>query len=133
MIIPWGKYNGKNISDLPTNYLKYLVEDCDWTGIKGIQKESKKELKHRGYKQQVSMKKKIDVECPDCHGTGIYHGFYQQKGIGIICGGCQGTGCQRIHYIPFKSIKKRTDIKTIILFDSIKNKIISYDQWFKKK
>ena len=29
MIIPFGKYKGTNIEDLPSSYLKWLAENCD--------------------------------------------------------------------------------------------------------
>lgn len=29
MKMPWGKYKGYDIEDLPTDYLKWLAENCD--------------------------------------------------------------------------------------------------------
>jgi Putative quorum-sensing-regulated virulence factor len=29
MKMPWGKHAGKEIEDLPTDYLKWLAENCD--------------------------------------------------------------------------------------------------------
>ena len=28
-IIPWGKYKGKYINELPSSYLKWLAENCE--------------------------------------------------------------------------------------------------------
>lgn len=30
--------------------------------------------------------------CPDCHGTGIFSGYCEKKGEGIICLRCDGSG-----------------------------------------
>ena len=29
MIMPWGKYQGVDIEELPSGYLKWLAENCD--------------------------------------------------------------------------------------------------------
>jgi hypothetical protein len=29
MIMPWGKYKGAEIGDLPSSYLKWLAAECD--------------------------------------------------------------------------------------------------------
>lgn len=29
MEMPWGKHKGEDIEDLPTDYLKWLAENCD--------------------------------------------------------------------------------------------------------
>ncbi len=29
MLMPWGKHRGQDIEDLPTDYLKWLAENCD--------------------------------------------------------------------------------------------------------
>jgi len=29
MLMPWGKHLGTDIEDLPTDYLKWLAENCD--------------------------------------------------------------------------------------------------------
>lgn len=29
MIMPWGKYAGKTIEEIPSSYLKWLAEKCD--------------------------------------------------------------------------------------------------------
>jgi len=33
MIIPWGKYKGKKIEQIPSGYLKWLAEHCEDDGI----------------------------------------------------------------------------------------------------
>lgn len=28
-IMPWGKFSGKSIEDIPSSYLKWLAEECE--------------------------------------------------------------------------------------------------------
>lgn len=57
----------------------------------------------------------MKAQCGSCRGTGIYHGFAEPPGIGVVCLNCDGTGCDTIKYTPFKGRKKRTGIKTVQL------------------
>ena len=57
----------------------------------------------------------IEVECGDCRGTGIYHGFAEPKGVGVVCLHCDGTGKAQITYTPFTGRKRRSDISTVQL------------------
>ena len=59
------------------------------------------------------MKQSIKVECGPCGGTGIYCGFAEPKGTGVICLGCDGTGCATIEYNPFTGLKPRSGVKTV--------------------
>ncbi|MFW6024985.1 MAG: hypothetical protein ACOCRX_01455 [Candidatus Woesearchaeota archaeon] len=65
------------------------------------------------------MTKKItmDIECKSCNGTGIYVGIAERDGAGVVCKTCNGTGCQHytFEYTPFRSRKKRKDIKRVYL------------------
>jgi hypothetical protein len=29
MIMPWGKFQGEDIEDIPSDYLRWLAENCD--------------------------------------------------------------------------------------------------------
>lgn len=56
---------------------------------------------------------KVDTECSSCSGTGIYRGFAEPPGVGVVCLNCDGTGCRAIEYKLFTSRKTRNDIKTV--------------------
>lgn len=60
---------------------------------------------------------KVDAQCESCGGTGIYQGFAEHDGIGVVCRTCDGTGCQKIEvkYIPFESKKSTRKIKWVLL------------------
>lgn len=55
----------------------------------------------------------IEVECNACGGTGIYHGFAEPEGIGVVCLACNGTGKVKLKYKPFTGRKMRKGIKTV--------------------
>lgn len=57
--------------------------------------------------------KKIETECSSCDGTGIYCGFAEPEGVGVVCLSCGGSGCQTISYKPFNRRRKREGIKTV--------------------
>lgn len=61
----------------------------------------------------MSKKIVIEVECSDCGGTGIYCGFAEPKGVGVICLGCNGTGKSKLTYTPFTGRKTRKGVKTV--------------------
>ena len=50
-----------------------------------------------------------DCECPACNGTGIYVGFAERDGAGVVCRQCRGAGKQHkaIEYDDFEGRKKR--------------------------
>ncbi len=56
---------------------------------------------------------KIKVECEACGGTGIYRGFAEPPGVGVVCLTCDGSGCTELTYKPFTSRKTRRDVKTV--------------------
>ncbi len=58
---------------------------------------------------------KVQAECGTCDGTGIYSGYTEQKGVGVVCAVCEGTGCEEITYTPFKRLRPRKDIHTVII------------------
>ena len=59
------------------------------------------------------MKQSVQAECSSCGGTGIYCGFAEAKGTGVVCLNCDGTGCCTIEYTPFSGIKKRSNVNTV--------------------
>lgn len=36
--------------------------------------------------------KEIQIECPACHGTGLYQGMCEQDGCAVVCTKCDGKG-----------------------------------------
>lgn len=58
-------------------------------------------------------KLEVKAECSSCGGTGIYRGFAEPPGVGVVCVNCDGTGASTILYTPFTTRKTRTDIKTV--------------------
>lgn len=53
--------------------------------------------------------------CKSCKGTGIYVGFAEKSGAGIVCHTCKGTGCNQWNY-PYDDFiekKSRRDIKRV--------------------
>jgi len=57
----------------------------------------------------------VKAECGSCGGTGVYSGFAEPKGVGVVCLNCKGTGCREIQYIPFTKRKHRNGIKKVRL------------------
>jgi DnaJ-class molecular chaperone len=57
----------------------------------------------------------LKIECSACKGTGIYKGFAEPQGVGVVCLECNGTGCTERTFTIFKERKKRDDIKTVRL------------------
>lgn len=50
--------------------------------------------------------------CESCGGTGIYVGFAEHDGAGVICRTCKGTGCEnvKIEYTPFRNRDTREGV-----------------------
>jgi hypothetical protein len=61
------------------------------------------------------LKQQVKSQCAACGGTGIYHGFAEPRGVGVVCIQCDGTGCYIIEYEPFTERKRRNDITTVQL------------------
>ncbi len=55
----------------------------------------------------------LDTECLQCQGTGVYRGFAELKGVGVVCLECKGTGKKVMRYIPFTRRKIRRDVRTV--------------------
>lgn len=57
----------------------------------------------------------VDSVCTACKGTGIYVGFAEHDGAGVVCHDCKGTGCYhiKISYEPFQQRKGRKDIQQV--------------------
>jgi len=58
----------------------------------------------------------FDCKCEACKGTGIYVGFAERDGFGVVCGACKGTGKLHkiIEYDDFTNRGKRKGVKKII-------------------
>jgi len=57
-----------------------------------------------------------DQECSRCGGTGVYVGFAEQDGFGVVCHTCDGSGKESMHfeYVPFTQRKERKKIKRVL-------------------
>jgi len=55
----------------------------------------------------------IVVECGECEGTGVYHGFAEPEGVGVVCLACKGSGKRTLKYKSFIGRRVRHDIKTV--------------------
>jgi len=62
------------------------------------------------------MKVELDIECPDCKGTGLYVGFAERDGYAVVCHKCKGSGKFRyvMEYEPFSERKPREGIHTVV-------------------
>lgn len=58
-------------------------------------------------------KQVVKVECGACGATGIYCGFAEPKGEGVVCRVCKGTGCREISYTPFNDRRRRDGVKKV--------------------
>ena len=63
----------------------------------------------------MAEKVKIKAECTSCNGTGVYHGFAEPPGVGVICLDCNGSGCREIQYTPFTNRKRRDGIDRVMV------------------
>ena len=59
----------------------------------------------------------MKIECDACDATGIYHGFAESEGVGVVCLKCDGTGCVtlNIRVKPFTERKRKVGIKIVRL------------------
>ncbi len=57
----------------------------------------------------------VATECKPCGGTGIYHGFAEPAGVGVVCIKCSGTGRVDIEYTPFTGRKQAKHTHTVRL------------------
>lgn len=56
----------------------------------------------------------VEAECTACGGTGVYHGFAEPEGVGVVCLKCDGTGKMELKYTPFTGRKQRSGINTVM-------------------
>lgn len=57
----------------------------------------------------------VKHECSSCGGTGLYCGFAEPKGTGVVCFGCNGLGWSEATFKKFTGRKDRPGIATIQL------------------
>ena len=55
----------------------------------------------------------VKAVCGDCGGTGVYCGFAEPKGVGVVCLGCEGSGCTVITYEPFVARRERQGVRVV--------------------
>lgn len=59
------------------------------------------------------MKQSVKTECSSCSGTGVYVGFAEAQGTGVVCLNCDGTGARNVEYTPFTGLKRRDGVRTV--------------------
>jgi len=89
--------------------------------------------------------KQIKQQCEICGGTGIYVGFAEKDGFGIVCHKCKGKGFYMYTYEPFLKRKIRKGIKRVLKTNpgiglGINDKVketdfggITYQEWLENK
>jgi len=55
----------------------------------------------------------VDIQCPSCGGSGVYRGFAEPEGVGVVCLDCNGTGKKALKYFPFTGRTRRTGIRIV--------------------
>jgi hypothetical protein len=57
-----------------------------------------------------------DAECRSCGGTGVYVGFTERDGFGVVCSTCRGTGCERLRqeWHPFTGRRRCHDVTRVL-------------------
>lgn len=55
----------------------------------------------------------VESICHSCDGSGVYRGYAEPSGIGVICRNCKGEGKYVIEYVAFKGRRRRNDINEI--------------------
>ena len=57
----------------------------------------------------------IDQQCGSCSGTGVYKGFSEKDGAGVVCNTCDGTGRKlfKHFYKVFEGRKIRDDVDRV--------------------
>jgi hypothetical protein len=57
---------------------------------------------------------RVEAECADCGGTGLYVGFAEAPGSASVCSNCDGTGRDVISYKPWSGKRKgRQGVKVV--------------------
>lgn len=56
----------------------------------------------------------VKAKCVPCKGTGVYEGYAEPKGVGVVCTGCKGTGSHVIHYDPAEPRGEREGIVRVV-------------------
>jgi hypothetical protein len=54
----------------------------------------------------------VEIECPDCGGTGLYIGFAEGDGTAVVCSRCNGSGKKTLNYKPF--VKRNSPPKKVM-------------------
>jgi hypothetical protein len=53
------------------------------------------------------------IACPECGSTGLYQGFAEPEGVGVICLKCNGSGGRWIAFRPFAGRQVCDDVTTV--------------------
>jgi len=79
-----------------------------------------------------------NIHCQDCNGSGVYVGFMQRRGTGVVCKICNGKGYipikvdagRKYRYELFTKRKFRSGVSTVIDEEGY---AITYDEFLNGK
>ena len=57
--------------------------------------------------------KELQIECPDCKGTGLYKGCCEKDDCAVVCTTCKGKGYTTYEYNEFTGKKVKEGIKRV--------------------
>lgn len=80
----------------------------------------------------------IKIECRSCSATGIYCGFMEGPGEGVICKDCWGRGYEMLEGTQFTARRRKKNVTKVragsglILDKPDKSLWISYEEFLKR-
>src|SRR5262245_39258080 len=84
--MPFGRYRGRPLVDLPTDYLRWLVRECRGLSA-GLRRQATDLLEGRGYPAPAAPARPAAPDrCPHCGGAAIGYGWMED---------CRGRRCIR--------------------------------------
>jgi hypothetical protein len=106
---------GKNWGDESTAFIEAL-QAIVRVGV-GVQSLKETELvKSKGLPAfEYDLPMLMMVHCTECGGSGVYRGYAEPKGVGVVCNHCYGLGAAKLEYIPYTGRKQRDDVETVRL------------------
>lgn len=59
----------------------------------------------------------VEAQCEPCMGTGVFRGFAEPPGLGLVCNRCNGSGKMELTYVPFTGRQQRDDVDFVARAD----------------
>lgn len=57
----------------------------------------------------------IQVRCTSCLGTGVYVGWQEKKGEGVLCTTCKGSGSMVMKFTTYTGRVPQENVETVIV------------------